>query len=190
MNRARIAISSLALSMAAFVGLVAHEGYTDGAIIPTKNDRPTLGHGSTFWEDGRPVKMGETITPTRAIQLASKHITKEEAVFRASIPGVALHQAEYDIYMGWVYQFGTGAWTASPMRDALIKGDYPAACAGLKSYKYMTSAVATPGWEPFKHDANGRPTRWRFDCSTPNNRICRGVWTRQVERYSACMEAQ
>jgi lysozyme len=168
MKRARIAIGSLALSMAAFVGLVSHEGYTTGAIIPTKNDRPTLGHGSTFWEDGRPVKMGETITPTRAIILASKHLTKEEAVFRASIPGVALHQAEYDIYMGWVYQYGTGAWVKSSMRRELLAGKHKASCDSLLLYKKSGG----------------------FDCSIPGNKICWGVWKRQLERHAACMAVQ
>lgn len=168
MSRARIAIGSLALSMAAFVGLVSHEGYTTDAIIPTKNDRATLGHGSTFWEDGRPVKMGEAITPTRAIQLASKHITKEEAVFRASIPGVALHQAEYDIYMGWVYQYGTGAWVKSSMRRELLAGNYKASCDSLLLYKKSGG----------------------FDCSIPGNKICWGVWSRQLERHATCMGAQ
>jgi hypothetical protein len=32
--------------------------------------------------------------------------------------------------------------------------------------------------------------RWRFDCSTPGNKVCRGVWTRQQARHAACMEAQ
>ena len=36
--------------------------------------------------------------------------------------------------------------------------------------------------------------RYRFsagyDCSTPGNRICPGVWTRQQARHAACMAAQ
>lgn len=168
MSRARIAIGSLALSAAAFVGLVSSEGFTDRAVIPTKNDRPTLGHGSTFWEDGKPVKMGETITPTRAIRLASLHLSKEENIFRSSLPGVALHQAEYDIYVDWVYQYGTGAWSKSSMRRNLLASRYTAACGSLLAYKFSGG----------------------YDCSTPGNRRCAGVWTRQLERHKKCMEAQ
>jgi GH24 family phage-related lysozyme (muramidase) len=168
MSRARIAVGSLALSAAAFVGLVTHESYTDRAVIPTKNDRPTVGFGSTFDEQGRPVKMGDTITPVRAVQRAAAHISKEEAAFRASIPGVALHQVEYDVYMDWVYQYGTGAWRASSMRRELQAGRYREACSSLLLYKKSGG----------------------YDCSVPGNRICAGVWTRQKERFSKCMEAQ
>jgi GH24 family phage-related lysozyme (muramidase) len=167
-NKARVGVVGLAISAAAFIGLVMSEGFTDSAVIPTKGDRATVGHGSTFWEDGTPVKMGEKITPTRAIQLAGQHISKEEAIFRASIPGVALHQAEYDIYNDWIYQYGTGAWNGSSMRRELIAGNYVAACNALLRYRFAAG----------------------YDCSTPGNRRCSGVWTRQLERHAACMAAQ
>lgn len=168
MSKARIAVGSLALSAAAFVGLIVSESYTDRAVIPTKNDRPTVGFGSTFREDGSPVQMGDTITPVRAVQRAAAHLSKEEAAFRASIPGVALHQVEYDVYMDWIYQYGTGAWRASSMRRELQAGRYREACSALLLYKKSGG----------------------YDCSLPGNRICAGVWTRQKERFAKCMEAQ
>lgn len=168
MSRARIAVGGLALSAAAFIGLVTHESYTEQAIIPTKNDRPTVGFGSTFQADGKPVKIGDKTTPVRALITAQAHITKEESKFRASLPGVALHQAEYDIYMDWVYQYGTGAWSKSTMRAELMRGRYRDACFALLRYKYSGG----------------------YDCSVPGNKICAGVWDRQKERHQACMEAQ
>ncbi|WP_442919921.1 glycoside hydrolase family protein, partial [Methylobacillus sp.] len=105
MTKVRMLAATLTLSASAFVGIVVSEGYTGKAIIPTKNDRPTVGFGSTYHEDGSSVKMGETTTPVRALIKAQAHISKEEERFRASLPGVKLHQAEYDLYMDWVYQF-------------------------------------------------------------------------------------
>lgn len=168
MKHARLAVGSLALSAAALVGILTDESYTDRAIIPTKNDRPTVGFGSTFHEDGKPVQMGDKITPVRAVRLAAAHLSKEEATFRASLPGVALHQAEYDLYMDWVYQYGTGAWVKSTMRRELLAGRYPQACNALLLYKRSGG----------------------YDCSVPGNKICAGVWTRQLERHRKCMEAQ
>lgn len=172
MSKPRIAIGALSLSFLAFIGLADNEFFTDKAVVPTKNDRPTVGYGSTFWEDGRPVKMGETITPVRALKVAQAHITKEETIFRKSLPGVTLSQAEYDIYMDWVYQYGTGRWNTSSMRNLLLKGDYRGSCRAMLEYKYSGG----------------------YDCSTliagkPNKR-CWGVWERQMKRYDACMEAQ
>ena len=187
----RLLVAGLSLSAAALVGLVAREGYTDKATIPTPGDRPTVGFGSTFHEDGSPVKMGDTTTPVRALIKAQAHIGREEAAFRASLPGVALHQGEYDLYMDWVYQYGTGAWLKSSMRRELLAGNYVPACNALLDYRKLTSARQEgPGWVVSKRDAQGRPTRWEFDCSTPGNKVCRGVWTRQQERHAKCMALQ
>lgn len=168
MTKTRLAAGALSLSAAAFVAIIASEGYTDRAIIPTKNDRPTVGFGSTFHEEGRPVKLGDTIAPVRAVITAAAHIGKEEQRFRASLSGVQISQAEYDVYMDWVYQYGSGAWQKSGMRRHLQAGQYRAACDALLRYRF----------------AGGH------DCSTPGNKICAGVWTRQVERHGKCLAAQ
>ena len=167
-NKSRVAVAVLTLSVAGFMGIVASEGYTDKAIIPTKGDRWTVGYGSTYHEDGSPVKKGDTTTKERALIKAKAHISKEEAIFRKSLPNVLLHQEEYDLYMDWTYQYGTGAWNRSSMRKNLIAGKYPEACKSLLAYRF------TDG----------------FDCSTPGNKICAGVWTRQKKRYQKCIEAQ
>ena len=172
MSNPRLYVAALTLSMAAFVGIVTSESYTDTAVIPTINDRPTVGFGSTFDESGNPVKMGDKIKPVRAVVTAAAHITREEARFRASLPGVKLSQAEYDIYMDWVYQYGTGRWSESAMRRELLIGAYEEACHALLLYR----------------KAGG------YDCSTlidgkPNKR-CWGVWARQLKRHEACMAAQ
>ncbi len=54
----RGSVTVLALSAAALVGIVLHEGYTDRAVIPVKGDVPTIGFGTTTG-----VKLGDTITP-------------------------------------------------------------------------------------------------------------------------------
>lgn len=187
----RLLVAGLSLSAAGFIGLVVHESYSERAIVPTQGDRPTVGFGSTFHEDGTAVKLGDTTTPVRALIKAQAHIGREEAAFRASLPGVALYQGEYDLYMDWVYQYGTGAWQRSGMRRALLASDYAAACNALLDYRKLTSARQEgPGWVVSKRDAQGRPIRWEFDCSTPGNKVCRGVWTRQQERHKRCMELQ
>ena len=164
----RIAVSVLSLSMAGFIGLAVQEHYVDDAMVPTKNDRPTLGFGSTFHEDGRPVKLGEKTTPVRALIKAQAHITKEEIKFRESLPNVEMFQGEYDLYMNWVYQYGTGAWVGSSMRKNLLKGDYVQACNSLLEYKFSGG----------------------YDCSIPGNKRCAGVWTRQLKRHATCMAMQ
>lgn len=168
MNKVRIAVAALSLSAAGFIGIVTSEGYTDAAIVPTKNDRPTVGFGSTFHEDGAAVKIGDKVTPVRALIKAQAHINKEERAFQKSLEGGYLSQGEYDLYMDWVYQYGNGAWMRSSMRREILSGNYRAACDALLLYKKSGG----------------------FDCSIPGNKVCAGVWTRQLERHQKCMEAQ
>lgn len=168
MSRVRIAVAALSLSAAGFIGIVSSEGYTDTAVTPTKNDRPTVGFGSTFHEDGAAVKIGDRVTPVRALIKAQAHINKEEQAFQKSLEGGYLSQAEYDLYMDWVYQYGIGAWMKSTMRREIMAGNYEAACGALLRYKFSGG----------------------FDCSIPGNKVCAGVWTRQLERHTKCMEAQ
>ena len=166
--RQRIAVTVLSLSAAGFATWQASEGYTPVAVIPTKGDVPTLGHGSTRYEDGQPVRMGDTITPARAEVLARNLNSQAEKQFAASLPGVKLYQAEFDIYMDFVGQYGIGTWLkGSPRRD-LLAGNYAQACHDLLKYRFAAG----------------------FDCSTPGNKRCAGVWNRQLERHAKCMAAQ
>ena len=164
----RMLVAGLSMSAAAFIGLVVHEGYTDRAVIPTKGDVPTVGFGSTRHEDGSRVRMGDATTPVNALKKALAHIGKEEQIFRDSLPGVFLSQVEYDQYVDFSYQYGTGTWLKSSMRRELLAGNHRAACDALLKYRFAAG----------------------YDCSTPGNRRCMGVWTRQLERHAACMGAQ
>jgi len=168
MNKMRIAVSGLTASAALIVSLAVGEGYVGEAMIPTKDDRPTVGFGSTFKADGSPVKMGDRTDPVRALMTMHAHLSREERAFRESLPGVALTQGEYDLYMDFVYQYGAATWSNSSMRRALLAGDYRTACDALLRYRFAAG----------------------FDCSTPGNRRCPGVWTRQQERHAKCVAEQ
>lgn len=163
----RVAVAALSLSAAGFAAWQASEGFTSVAVIPTKGDVPTIGHGSTRYEDGRKVQMGDTITRVRAAQLAHNLIAQDELQFRRTIPDVPLTQAEYDVYLDFVGQYGIGNWRKSSMRRNLLTERYVAACQSLLLYKF----------------AGG------YDCSTPGNKRCWGSWTRQIQRYDQCMGA-
>ncbi len=166
--RSCVLVGLLTLSAAGFAFWQGQEGFADKAMIPTKGDVPTLGYGSTRWEDGSPVKLGQTITRERAVTLAKALNTQEERRLKASIPGVKLHQEEFDVYADFVGNFGIGNWNQSSMRRNLLAGDYAGACKALLKYRYAAG----------------------FDCSTPGNKRCYGVWDRQQKRFNQCMAAQ
>lgn len=168
MSRVRVAAAALTLSAAGFMTWVASEGFAPQAMIPTKNDVPTLGHGSTRYEDGTRVKLGDNITRERAEVLARNLMRGDEKRFAASIPGVKLYPEEFDAHMDFVGQFGIGNWRGSSMRRNLLAGDHLGACNSLLLYKRSGG----------------------YDCSIPGNKVCAGVWTRQLARHKKCIEAQ
>ena len=165
--RQRVAAALLGLSAAALVGLVADESYTDKAIIPTQGDRPTVGFGSTYRPDGTPVRIGDTITPQRALAWTMAHIGKDEAAIKACVTA-PLYQTEYDVMVDFAYQYGTPTLCASSMVKLANAGRYAESCGAYLRYRFAAG----------------------YDCSTPGNKRCMGVWTRQLDRYMACMAVQ
>lgn len=158
--------TGLAASAAFFIGLLHHEGfrskpYKDGGGVAT------IGIGSTKYEDGTRVNMTDKpISKERAIEISRAHVRKDEARFKKSLGETPISQIEYDVYLDFIYQYGILTWEKSSIRRNLLKGDYQAACRSLLKYKYVAGK----------------------DCSVRKNR-CYGVWTRQVNRYNQCMEA-
>lgn len=164
-------IAAITLSAAAFVGILTSEHYTGTAVIPTKNDRPTVGFGSTFRDDGSPVKLGDTIQPVEAVQRSIKHVAKDEANLKRCVTGM-VSQTEYDILVDFAYQYGTDATCRSSMVRHINAGRYIESCKAYPLYKFSGG----------------------YDCSTlvngkPNKR-CWGVWTRNLDRKDRCLAAQ
>lgn len=172
-NLLRVAVAALSLSAAGFTAWKGEEGFSATPYIPTAGDVPTIGHGSTRYEDGTPVQLGDPpITSKRAELLARNLHSAEAARFKASIPGVKLYPGEFDLYADFVGQYGLGNWVKpkSP-RTWLLKGDYVGACNALLTWRFQA----------------GR------DCREPRNwgpHGCKGVWTRQQKRHAACMGMQ
>lgn len=165
----RVAVYLLAMSAAALASWQVKEGFTERPVIPTKGDVPTIGHGSTRYEDGTPVRMTDPpITRKRAAELARNLHDEEAQRFQSSLPGVELTQGEFDLYLDFTGQYGIGNWRKSSMRRHLLAGEYRQACDALLRYRYAAG----------------------FDCSTPGNRRCPGVWTRQLERHQKCTAEQ
>lgn len=132
MNRIRLA--ALSVSAAALIGIAVHEGYNDDAYIPVKGDRPTLGFG-----DAQGVKMGDKTDPVRALIRLGSQVNKFEREFKACVGDVPLHQYEWDAYISWVYNVGSGAACKSTLVKKLKQNppDYTGACNELLKWDYF-----------------------------------------------------
>ncbi len=176
-DKTRQTVSALVLAISAtgagFAAWMSNEGFTPVPEIPTKGDVPTIGHGSTHYENGTPVKMTDpAITKKRAEQLALNLMKADAKKFEATLkPETELSAGEFNVYMDFVGQYGIGTWATSSMRTQLLVGNHAGACKALLKYRFAAG----------------------YDCSTtvngqPNKR-CWGVWVRQLERNNQCMEA-
>lgn len=137
MNKVRVTASALTISGAALVGLLLSEGYTDRAVIPVPGDVPTIGFGTT---EG--VKMGDRITPPKALVRALRDVTHFEGAVKQCVE-VPLYQHEYDAYLSLAYNIGPTAFCRSTLVRKLNAEDYAGACAEISR------------WDKFQ----GRPLR-------------------------------
>lgn len=124
----RLLVASMALSGTGLVGIALYEGYTERAVIPVPGDVPTKGFGTTRNPDGSPVRLGDATTPPRALVDLLREAHAEAAALKRCLPGVALHQHEFDAYASLAYNVGAGAVCRSSIPVKLAAGDYAAAC--------------------------------------------------------------
>jgi len=161
----RTAAAVLSLSALAFAGRALHEGYSNEAIIPIPGDRPTVGLGSTFRDDGTPVQMGDKITPPQAIRRAVRHMGGDEKRFKQCLgEGAELYQYEYDAYMNLSYNVGYGNVCKSSIITKINGKQYEAACNTILDF----------------YKASGKDCRVRA-----NN--CYGVWLDRLETNKLCL---
>ena len=138
MSKIRYAIAGLSLSAAGLVGILNYEGFSDTAYIPVPGDVPTIGFGST-----KGVKLGDTITPEKAIERAYRDIRNTESAIHKCVH-VPLSTSEYDAFTSLAYNIGTSAFCSSTLVKKLNAGDYEGACAEIKRWVYVKGQVV-PG---------------------------------------------
>lgn len=131
--RQRIAIGALVVSLAGAAGIAQWEGFTDRAVIPIPGDVPTIGHGTTVYPDGTPVKLGDTATRKEAVAYFQHDLDAFERGVKRCVK-VPLYQYEYDAYMSLTYNIGVTAFCGSTLVRKLNSGDYSGACAQISRW--------------------------------------------------------
>lgn len=126
-SNARTKIAAIVLSVSAVGGIVVHEGFRDKAYIPVKGDVATIGYGSTTYEDGSKVKLGDTITRKDAEVLFKNKLNAFEQGVRSCVK-VPLYQHEYESFVSLSYNIGSKAFCDSTLVAKLNTYDYEGAC--------------------------------------------------------------
>lgn len=117
--------TAVGLSAIGLVAILMHEGYSEKAITPVPGDVPTIGFGTT---EG--VKMGDRITPPKAVARALTDVQKFEGALRKCVK-VPLSQGEYDAYVNLAYNIGPKAFCGSTLVIKLNAQDYAGACSEI-----------------------------------------------------------
>jgi lysozyme len=140
--------SIAALAFSAVAALAVYEGFCKEACIPVPGDVPTIGYGSTRYEDGEPVQMGDTIDERRALDLLNHEVGNQyEKSVRRCIK-VPLHQWEYNAYVSLAYNIGGTAFCESSVAAYANQERYAEACARFDAFvcgPATRSTAAKPG---------------------------------------------
>lgn len=131
----RMVVAALSLSGAGLVGIAVHEDWRDTAYLPTKDDVPTIGFGST-----KDVKLGDRITVTRGLVRLKEDATEAEKAVRKCAP-VPMFQHEFDAWVSFTFNVGSGAFCSSTAAKLLNAGKYEEACAQMDRWVYQGKNV-------------------------------------------------
>lgn len=75
----------------------------------------TIGHGATSYEDGTPVKQGDTVTPYTAGILLVWHVSQAANDVRRLVTS-DLTQCQFDALVSFVYNIGSGKFKNYTLR--------------------------------------------------------------------------
>lgn len=84
-------------------------------------DKWTIGYGNTYYEDGSPVKQGDTISKTRAESLFLS-IVNEYAQEVTQLIGIAqLNQSQFDALVSYAYNRGSYRLANTELLNMIVK---------------------------------------------------------------------
>ena len=129
-GRNRMGIGALVLTAAAVTSIAQYEGYKDRAYVPVPGDKVTIGYGTTQYPDGSRVKLGDKVTPERAMVLLKHDASRFEQAVKRCAP-VPMYQHEYSAMISSTYNIGEAAFCRSTMAKKLRVGDYRGACDAM-----------------------------------------------------------
>lgn len=131
----RVAVAALSLSGSGLIGIALHEAWRDQAYLPTPDDVPTIGFGSTGG-----VKLGDKITVERGLIRLKNDATEAEKAVRSCAP-VPMHQHEFDAWVSFTFNVGSGNFCMSTAARLLNQGKYSEACAQMSKWVYQGDKV-------------------------------------------------
>lgn len=123
-NKQRSTIAALVVSASTLVGIALHEGYQ------SQTYRDAVGISTIGFGETKNVQMGQKTTPERALVTLLESAQSHGDQIKQCIK-VPLYQNEYDAYVSFAYNVGTGSFCKSTLVKKLNAQDYEGACKEL-----------------------------------------------------------
>lgn len=77
--------------------------------------KPTIGYGNTFYENGKPVRMGEVISMARAESLLRFIVDKSFSPVVSNLVTSDINQNQFDALVSFAYNVGNAALASSTL---------------------------------------------------------------------------
>jgi GH24 family phage-related lysozyme (muramidase) len=111
------------------------EGYRPTAYRDPGAGIWTIGYGTTYWPDGRPVREGDTVTREQAQALLEQDIEEAATAVQRNVQ-VSLNDNELAALTSFVYNVGEGQFKDSTLLQKLNAGDRVGAANQLPLWKH------------------------------------------------------
>jgi len=103
--------------------ITSFEGFRSSPYLD-QNGIPTIGYGSTYYQDGTKVTMQDpAITKDQAIEILQTYVQKFEAIVNDHVT-VSLNQNQFDALVDFTYNVGPGNFLSSTLLRLLNQGQY------------------------------------------------------------------
>ncbi len=114
---------TMKISQAGINLIKSFEAFRSKPYLPTPNDVPTIGYGSTYYEDGTRVKLTDaSITESHATDMLVKNLSKFEEAVNKNVK-IVLTQNQFDALCSFVYNIGIGNFSSSTLLKKLNAND-------------------------------------------------------------------
>lgn len=134
--KTRMVVATMTLGASTLVGIAGYEKFVAPAYMPTPNDKPTYGYGTT-----KGVKMGDRITPEEALKRLANDLDTEFVAAVKRCVTVPLYDYEFGAFVSLAYNIGTGAFCGSTLVKKLNAGDHAGACAEISRWNKQKGKV-------------------------------------------------
>jgi lysozyme len=98
----------------------------------------TIGWGSTFYANGKPVKQGDKLLNKECADDLLEHTLKIFADAVNNLVKVSLNQNQFDALVSLVFNIGTNGFKSSTLLRKLNAGDYAGAAAQFAVWRNVT----------------------------------------------------